>query len=220
MPLVTTLGVGAAALLALLTLGGLAEAASPPPEGDRGRARVLATIEETTPSDTGDPQFDAVLGGRIAQGKWRYFEVGYGTTCAIYVAYVLERAGAVVECINRGALFKVGAHATRLVECARARGAYHEGAEGIRAGDIYYVADTVENWHMGFWLSRQGSELLTADGGQTNTQGAQCARFVRRVIQPDARGALLLSGPNGFGGFRRLVWHIDISRLFEDGGIS
>lgn len=184
----------------------------------RGRARILQCIQAVTPSDVGDPRFDAILGGRVGPGRWRYYETGYGTTCAIYVTYALECAGAPASCLNRGQAFKPGAHLVPLLDCARAWGAYKPGFDGARPGDIYYVSNTPAAWHVGVLISSIGTNVVTADGGQTNAKGQQCARLVRRVLQRDPGGRVALSGPNGFGGFRVVRWHIDVSRLLQHGG--
>ncbi len=182
-----------------------------------GRGRVMHLIQSYCPSDWGDERFDEILGGKIGPDRFRYYQKGYGTTCAIFAAFILWKAGADPSCINRGETFRTGAHAEKIFQCARARNAFRTNSIGLKTGDFFYVSDSANPslWHVGFVWELGEEHMTTADGGQTNQNGDQCVRFVRRRIRRDAQGRLSLSGPDGYGGYRAMNWNVNIDLLFN-----
>lgn len=202
-------------------------------------ARWLCTPEP--PLDcvaTGDPRWDdTICGGLISPRRWQWYdgtlaqnEAGvwtfrYGTTCAIAVTAVLERAGVGAWVppltgalgkllLNRpppvGVGYEPGAWATRLVVGGRACKVLREGPDraDLRPGDVYQIErdNNPAKWHVGIVLERSGERVLTADGGQTTGSGPnqqQCARLTRRTL----RGDVLSSAGAGHGKIKwRLTW--------------
>lgn len=178
------------------------------------------------------PLWDAILGGRkgeyLGAPSWGYFSVYSGTnpdgtkrkggtTCEIFVAYCMAKAGWPLDFINRakddpvapGAGFNAGMHAVKIKAAAQQRGWIVTPPHGVAgpdtplmiAGDAYcttrpgatYDGKPVSGEHMGIVLdvsepNAAGQRtVVTADGGQTNVKGEQCAHWNTRTLFPDGR---------------------------------
>lgn len=184
----------------------------------------------------GDPNFDMLLGGKIAEGKWRRFEKGHGTTCGVAAVGFGEQAGLPPDLLNsappKGSGFTPGAHFSRFRAGAQKRGWLQTPTTGelpdLRAGDIYVSEkppkNGVDGAHIGAIVSavRKGDtiEIETADGGQD--EGLKIRRRRRTVKMSDGgltyydgsaipRGVVAIITP-GVGN-TRLEWWI---RLGEE----
>ena len=149
-----------------------------------------------------DPRWDALLGGKMGDGRWKYYERGFGTTCAIVAAGMLEQAGAPPELINRdapgGSGFKPGWHVTKLHEGATQLGWIRMPQEGrlpdLEPGDIYCAThpakdrdgNPLSGEHVGCLVgvdtTADAIALETADGGQGTSAHQMMAR-IRRVVR-------------------------------------
>lgn len=204
------IGAGLAALAVVLgvVVWQVMSADAPKPALDAGGAGgpILRAARRVIPCDFGTPLWDEILGGAIGPGRWKLYEKGYGTTCGIVVAYVLEQAGIDPRLINRGDRYKIGAHISRLFQGGKAIGALRMDAE-LEPGDVYCMLRDggkpgVVPEHVGLVLERHGAELVTADGGQTDANGNQCARIVRRTITGNR-----IKGPFSTG---TCVWRLSL----------
>lgn len=178
--------------------------------------RVLRAAAELSPAHEGDPHWDDfILGGALGAGRWRYFQRGYGTTCGIFGAACFARAGAPAVLINReppeGSGFVPGQPISRLYQGAQTLGWLRvagKDAIDLRPGDLYcvhrpgatYQGKPVSPEHVGVVLAVKGEAIATADGGQTDTQGRQCATRNSRKLSGDQLSTV--SGP------ARLAWWI------------
>lgn len=173
---------------------------------------ILATIRKWIPAQWDSPKFNLLLGGKQAPGKFKYYEQGHGTTCAVVVGGVLEQLGVSPKALNRGTQFVVGDHLTKLVQWAKRRDAFVNGFTGIEPGDIFYIqGDNPADWHVGFLLKVRGNDVQTADGGQTDMRGNQHAAIVNRRIRLRNK-TVEMSGPGG-NGWRSVIWHLKTRKL-------
>lgn len=144
-----------------------------------------------------------------------------GTTCGIFAAYCAGKAGWPVEMVNRkpddpvapGASFVPGAHILRVYEGAQKRGWIKKGV-APEPGDYYcvthegatYDGKAVSGEHVGVVIDVSDAaadgtrKVTTADGGQSNAKGEQCAHQNARTWYPDGR-LTLTAGDNG-----KLAW--------------
>jgi len=184
--------------LPLLALGGLAAFAYTRLKGGSSASnRIVNAAKRLVPCDYDTSLWDTILGGRISPGVWRYYEVNHGTTCGIVTGAILEQAGANPLLINRGASYRIGAHISRLYEGGKKLGILRTDPD-LQPGNVYCVTQDStkpgDHSHVGVVLARQGETLITADGGQTDSAGHQCARIVRRrlvgkrIIGPQSAG--------------------------------
>jgi hypothetical protein len=168
------------------------------------RAQALALLAEYVPSDTGDAHF-----GEIAQDY-----TGGGTTCGFLCHWLMWRLGARDPAIvNRND----PANGLSYVDGRNMSMIYHNGeAPFVKAkgdlrpgpGDIILISEDPPNpvpkGHkfvehvMVIVGSRQDDAGRTwwdtAEAGQTNQAGAQCARNKQRELKVTAGGRLLVSG--------------------------
>jgi len=180
-----------------------------------GRSLVLSALPDWVPAELGEPRFDATLGPKTGPRSWAYYSLGppedplrYGTTCGVWVAFLLELLGAPAVMVNRGPAYRIGEHLMRVVEGAKKVGAWREGFAGIKPGDIYVVATPPKgvDAHIGFFLDRSDGWVFTADAGQPGAAGAaQAAAYVARAEQ-DGK----LSGPEGAWPFRPVLGYVDM----------
>ena len=153
----------------------------------------------------GDPRWDALLGGKVGEGRWKYYQRGYGTTCGIVAAALLEEAGGPPELINRdppgGSGFTPGAHISRLYEGAQKLGLLRKPDEGqvpdLRRGDIYGSTrpakdkdgNPLSGEHVGCVVGLDAAAdslaIETVDGGQGTSEHQMMKRIVRRVRMSD-----------------------------------
>lgn len=185
--------------------------------------RVASAVERDLPRSDSvltepSPRWDALLGGRIGPGKWRYYEAGYGTTCGVTAAGWLAKAGAPPGMINRdppeGSGFGPGAHISRLRQGAQELGWLFRPRAGqlpnLRRGDVYCMvratSDGTSGEHVGVVLKSKrigdSLHLVTGDGGQTSDAGKQAAKRRNRVVYPD--GTVVTPG----SGSATLAWWI------------
>lgn len=166
---------------------------SPPSSGGGGIAeRIVAMARQYAPTSYGTDAWTQIMGAPMwAPGKWAYYEDHYGTTCGVFVAFILAMCGIDPRYINRkppeGTGFKIGDHIAKLERGGMATG---DGAlirdANLQPGDIYR-ATHASGEHVGIVLSRtvnaKGETILeTADGGQQDSQGRQCSKLcVRRL---------------------------------------
>lgn len=103
--------------------------------------------DSTTVLGEPDPRWDEILGGKLSPNAWRYFERGYGTTCAVVAGDWMKEAGWPADLINRApedggtatmtsdgqhlAKGSIGAHISKMHDGARARGWLHEPSKGV-----------------------------------------------------------------------------------------
>lgn len=182
-------------------------------QGKTTRETILESIRFLIPSDWESHKFDWMMGPKLGPGRYKYYEKGHGTTCAIVVNAVLERAAIRPSALNRGKFYRGNDHLSALVKHAKSKGAYVASPKAFQPGDIYYIQENgrPENWHAGFFFSGGNSAIVTADGGQSNAAGNQCALFVKRKARQ--RGdSMEFSGPDG-GNWRRVVWSLDAGKL-------
>lgn len=158
-----------------------------------GRARALVGLAE------GAPRFDAAVG--------RYWQRGYGTTCAVVANAVLSACGVPDELLNRGPGHQPGNHIAPLYAAAARVGALKLSPHvaTLRPGDLYYVERDGDpaSWHAGFVEAVQAGGVVTIDGGQ-RIGGKEAVARVRRPVS----GALIGPAP-----MRRLKWAIDTQAL-------
>lgn len=162
-----------------------------------------------------DPRWDAAMGGRRGADVWGYYQENAGTTCGLFAAWILSLCGAPAAMINRaapeGSGFTVGAHITKIYQGARSLGWLRtppaSGELDLRPGDLYcttragatYHGQPVSGEHVGFILSigpagPDGARAVeTADGGQTDGNGRQCAKRRQRTLR--GRQLSLVTGP-------------------------
>lgn len=156
--------------------------------------RALAIIDNYVPSDIGDDRFGALIGDMYTEGP------GAGTTCGFLVSRLLFDLGVRdPRIVNRndadsGLKYHIGENISRLVGGAKALGAWREGAEGIKPGDIYFISNgPPASEHVGvFKRQLDDTHWETADAGQRNSEGRQAARFVTRTFDGSNLGT-----PNG-----------------------
>lgn len=198
------------ALVALLAAAGYAavRVLSPAPQGGAGgggasapvgglSARIIAAARQYAPTEYGTAQWTEIMGApEWAPGKWSYFEDHYGTTCGVFAAFVLDKAGAPPDYINRrtddgGRGFTPSMHIAYLERAGMALGTIRRDAD-LRPGNVYHATHQTPTpgEHVGIVLERRdlpdGSiELVTADGGQEDSQGRQCSRIVTRKLVGD-----------------------------------
>lgn len=181
------------------------------------RAAVLRVVEHFVPSDWGDDRFAEMIDG--------HWEPGAGTTCTYLPAAALYFAGARErrlvnhdDDLERTA-FEIGAGVSKLVQGARAIGAWVDDAPGRepKAADIAFLSNGPPiTEHVEVVLDPAGWKAAAA--GQTNGRGEQAARVVMREVD-DRRGeggARLLSAPSPLpvaGSWRKLVGWVDLDRV-------
>lgn len=171
------------------------------------RDRALQIIARVVPSDYGDALFAKIIDGLYEEAPHA------GTTCGFLASYLLYELGVrAPEIVNRndeawGLRYQIGGNISRLIAGAKALGAFRPGAEGIKPGDIYFVSNgTSSSEHVGVFIRAiDGRHWQTADGGQTNGQGHQAARYVTRDFDGTHLGS-----PNGQ---KVIQGYIDIEAL-------
>lgn len=171
----------------------------------------------------GEPEkrwVDTVLGGETGPGAWRWFTKGKGTTCMVFMTAVLEQAGVPKEYLNRPwpgedtsgkptEHYHFGAWMAPMQKAGSALGAplvYENNPSTLTPGDVYVVTrdatassdPAIDRTHVGIVLETtdqvdEGLALTTADGGQTDPEGRQCARIMHRTLKGNR-----MQGP--FGG--------------------
>lgn len=151
--------------------------------------------EPTSVLGVGDARWDNALGGSTGKNTWGYYSLGYGTTCEIFCAWILslcavalQLPASVLVMINRkppeGQGFVKGQHGARLYQGAKALGwvmTPQGGVVDFQPGDIYCIHHPAE--HMGIILTGGSSGTIeTCDGGQTASDGGQCAKRCKRTL--------------------------------------
>jgi hypothetical protein len=166
------------------------------------RSLVPELLSLVVPSDYGDERF-----ARLTGGSWH---PGGGTTCAFLGAFVLFGLGCrdpqIVnyEAPTEGVRFHVSEGVSRLVSGAKALGAWRPGVEGVRAGDALFLSNGPPlSEHIAIYVegSTSGGAWRTADAGQRNGAGQQCARFVNRTFNAGAGTLSSLAGPKVVQGY-------------------
>ena len=142
------------------------------------------------------------------------FTPGYGTTCGFLCSYLLYRLGCRDgRIVNRrddeaGLVYHPGENISRLVNGARALGAWRSGPLGIRPGDIYLLSrGEPSSEHVGVFLGSASGTWWTADAGQTAADGTQAAAYCARAFDGTAVG-----GPAGER-LRPVVGYVDLDAL-------
>jgi hypothetical protein len=179
-----------------------------------------------------DPIWDWILGGRIGNDRWNLYQWAtgskYGTTCGIFVAACMVKAGWSKEMINRdepeGSGYKATKHIARIYSGAQKLGfVLNVPTEGIelKPGDIYcqirkteWQGKIIEMEHVGIVLNSRKNQdgsytIETADGGQTAKSGRQCAKRVTRSL----RGDQIKNEENG--AVARLAWIVRTTKKGE-----
>lgn len=201
---------GAALAVAAGLLSRRASKGAAEPGTDDLPGRVLAAAKRLIPAPPavlgrGDPAWDDAMGGiKGGEGVWRYYGEGFGTTCGVVAAYIAFLAGLPAELINRdapeGSGFRVGEHIARLYQGAKALGWLRQpegGQVDLKPGDIYCTVRSGATWngapasgeHVGVVLSvsepdASGNRTVeTADGGQRDANGLQCAKRNTRTLK-------------------------------------
>jgi Stage II sporulation protein len=174
------------------------------------RDDALVLIATVVPSDYGDPRFSLLIGDMYREGP------GAGTTCGFLPSFILLMIGCISPVIiNRNAFeyglyYHIGENISCLVSGARQLGAWVDGDQGIRAGDVFFLSNGPPlTEHVGHLVRDEGAAWLTADSGQRNASMHQAARYVRRTKAPG-----VLWTPNGS---KTIQGYIDIDRLPYDG---
>jgi len=163
------------------------------------RSKFLSTILADLPDSSSvihdtDSRFDALMGGKIAKGKWKRYEYPFGTNCLVTLVGWLIDAGAPADMLNaeppEGAGFTPGAHGTKLIAGAKSRGWYKTPVKGqlpdFRPGDIFLLNHgNGNNTHGGAVVSvtpsadGQSLSVETADGGQGTRTDQEITRQTR-----------------------------------------
>ncbi len=146
--------------------------------------RILRAVHDLIPCDYGTQNWEWMMGGLVKPGVFRYYSDGWGTTCGVVAAAVFEHAGVNEALINRGNRFVIGAHISRIYSGAKKLGYLHEDTD-LQPGDMYYVRRDSGVEHVGFIVEKNGADTITADGGQKDNQGRQCARLCKRRFEGD-----------------------------------
>lgn len=187
---------GAAGYLGVRRMSSSSSSSSPPPSEPAPSSssgstaeRIIAAAKANVPADYGTPLWDEIMGPKRAPGKWAYYEDHYGTTCGVVAAKILEDAGVGPEYINRaepgGSGFKIADHIARMQRAGLADGTIIDNAE-LEPGDVYHAThDNPPGEHVGTVIARDGDTITTADGGQTDANGHQCARIAVRRLSGD-----------------------------------
>lgn len=191
----------------------------PSPPADLRTCVVQRCIEVLPRSDSilgePDPRWDAAMGGRKGPDVWSYYQENAGTTCGLFAAWVLSLCGAPPVMINRnppeGSGFAIGAHITKIYQGAKSLGWLRtppaSGELELLPGDLYcttrpgatYHGQPTSGEHVGFILSIGAAgpdgarPVETADGGQTDQNGRQCAKRRQRTLR--GRQLSLVTGP-------------------------
>jgi len=188
---------------------------TPPPTTGLSPLRQLAVdlVTSVVPSDHGDPAFADLA------ADW----TGGGTTCGFLCHWLLYRLGCTDatlvnrEAPDRGLSYVDGRNIAKL---------YHGGATPFvrwtpgaspQAGDIVFIrGDGNPTEHVFVYLSEEftadGTVWNTAEAGQTNEHGHQCARLKRRRPLVGS-GALRVSGNTPE---RTIIGWVDLDLLGPD----
>lgn len=186
--------------------------AGPAPQPTSMPARIIAAARTLAPTAYGSPQWTDIMGApEWAPGKWAYYEDNYGTTCGVFAAKVLEDAGADPSYINRappgGRGFVNGMHIAFIERAAIAQGTKIEDAD-LQPGDLYHAThDNPPGEHVGIVVERNGDQLLTADGGQTDSAGHQCSELISRKLD----GSTLTRTDGIPSGPMKVTWRVHFS---------
>ena len=169
------------------------------------------------------PRFDELMGGKTAADKWKRFETGFGTNCAVTAVGWLLEAGAPPDMLNAeapgGSGFTPGAHFTRLNAGASSRGWLKTPTKGqlpdFRPGDIFQINHVTstgkDGSHMGLVLSvtpsadGQSLSVETADGGQGPQNGQIITRQTRTFSLGNATHPVLVTSKYSSGWLDRWV---------------
>jgi len=141
------------------------------------------------------------MGGQTGPGTFAYYSDGWGTTCGVVAAAILEKAGVHPSLINRGGRFVIGEHISRIYKGAKDRG-YLRTDSDLRPGDLYYVRRPSGVEHVGVIVEKSGADTITADGGQRDKDGRQCARMCKRRFE----GFTMIRG----GDSAEMRWYVRI----------
>jgi hypothetical protein len=181
------------------------------------RDAVRRVAEYFVPSDWGDERFAEMVAGHWAPGA--------GTTCTYLPAAALYLAGCRDDrLVNHDddegrTAFTVAAGVSKLVQGARALGAWVDDAPGRepKEGDVAFISNGPPlTEHVELVLDP--AVWRAASAGQTNGRGEQAARIVTREID-DRRGeggGRLLSAPSPLpvpGSWRKLQGWVDLDKV-------
>lgn len=173
-------------------------------------ARQLAPLPRPGDDATYSLFESAVLGGTTTTaGVYRYYSDGYGTTCVLFAAAVLDLAGAPRSVVDRSIEAKGGygqPFLARMIGGAKELGWYRDDIAGLAPGDVYCVhrpdpQPGVDPTHVGVVLSVTGDIIVTADGGQSCQIGGskkQCSKIIERKRDTNAKTLAGLYGPGPF----------------------
>lgn len=167
------------------------------------REHAGSLIAEYVPSDFGDSKFSEII--------LRDFSPGFGTTCGFLCHWLLWRLGCTNhEIINRSApgfpTYRPGANISRLYQGGKPPFIRTVNATAIRdglrpqLGDIVFIKTDPNNRtgageHVCVFLEEttENGRIVwkSADAGQKNSAGQECARFVTREFIPFGSGGKL-----------------------------
>ncbi|WP_437679984.1 hypothetical protein [Sorangium sp. So ce131] len=168
------------------------------------RQEAVSLVRRFVPSDTGDAAFEEIA--KDYGGK--------GTTCGYICHWLLWRIGCRdATVVNRnepgdGLTYRPA----RNISMLRWNTYFRVASRDARPepGDIYLVSDgPPPTEHVGVVLDVAGDVWTTADAGQPNVRGEQCARLVKRRLRAD--GAL--ERLDGASPPRRLQGWLDLERV-------
>ncbi len=151
------------------------------------RQRALALLALVVPSDWGSAAFASIVDG--------HYSPGFGTTCAYLIAWLLWALGCRdAAIVNRddaasGLRYRVGEGVSRVVNGAKALGAWRDGCAGIKPGDPFFLSlGPAITEHLAVFVARGSrggvSAWRSADAGQRRTALADV------TVDPEADGFL------------------------------